>query len=138
MLKNIKQERNTENMKTIKKERNKEIEKDELVYDDISRKIFEPHAKKDKTNERVEKLRNNERYIEMSLKINPNLFYSSTCFVDKGWLYENLRKEGVNDVDDYIECADNDTKMQWLHLTLKLKKAACIYDEHISMFINYD
>ena len=40
MLKNIKQERNTENMKTIKKERNKEIEKDELVYDDISRKIF--------------------------------------------------------------------------------------------------
>lgn len=124
-------------MKTIKKERNKEVEKDELVYDDISRKIFEPHVKKDKTNERVEKLRNNERYIEMSLKINPNLSCSSSCFIDKGWVYKNLKKEGINDVKAYIRKVDNDTKTQWLHLALKLKKIVCIYDKHIAIFMNY-
>ena len=123
-------------MKSIKRKRNKEFEKDELVYDDVSRKIFESRKEKDKASERIEEIRTNEKYIELNLKINPNVSYSSPCFVDKGWLYENLRKEGVNDVDDYIERADNDAKMQWLHLALKTKKTVCIYDGHIAIFIN--
>lgn len=124
-------------MKTIKKERNKEIEKDELVYDDISRKFFESRKEKNKSNERIEEIRKNEKYIEMSLKINPNFSCSSSCFVDKGWLYENLREEGVNDVKGYIRKVDNDTKTHWLHLALKLKKIVCIYDKHIAIFMNY-
>ena len=123
-------------MKNNKNERNKEIEKDELAYDDVSRKIFENRKEKDKVNEKVEKIRKNENCIEISLKINPNFSYSSSCFVDKRWLYENLKKEGINDVDGYIESADNDTKIQWLHLALKLKKIVCIYDERIAIFIN--
>ena len=124
-------------MKTIKKERNKEIEKDELVYDDISRKFFESRKEKNKSNERIEEIRKNEKYIEMSLKINPNFSCSSSCFIDKEWVCKNLKKEGINDVDSYIESADNDAKMQRLHLALKLKKIVCIYDKHFAIFMNY-
>lgn len=123
-------------MKNNKNERNKEIEKDELIYDDISKKIFESRKEKDRVNEKTEKIRKNENCIEISLKINPNFSYSSSCFVDKRWLYENLKKEGIADVNGYVENADNDTKMQWLHLALNLKKACCICDAHIAIFVN--
>lgn len=129
-------------MKNIKKERNKEIEKDELIYDDISKKIFESRKKKDKVNEKIEEIRNNEKYTELNLKFNPNFPYSScasylsSCFIEKEWLYESLKKEWVTDVNGYVENADNDTKMQWLHLALNSKKACCICDAHIAIFVN--